>query len=359
MALYEIKQLQSRAATAENMLAQVGQGGQAGKGRKGAPALANVHPGDVVTLLDTDGPGMVRHIWITISEQTPHQLRNAIIRFYWDNQEYPSIEVPMGDFFGIAHGRKVHYDSEFMSVFNGLGFNCWLKMPFRDHAKMTFHNDGDENIEFLFYQVDFTLADDLADNTGYLHAQFRRQNPVPRGEDHIILDGVQGSGVYIGSVIGVRDLYPKHWWGEGEVKFYIDGDSDFPTICGTGTEDYVGAAWGLQTYSARYAGAPLLDVSLYSFYRWHVTDPIYFQQDLKVTIQDIGIAHPDQLREDGISEEHLLPTFGVTDGSAVYYNRSDDFSSTAFWYMGKPIPLPKALPDKEARSVGLEAESSK
>lgn len=347
--------VRSRGATAENPQAQPGAGGQALGGRKGAPAIASIQPGQVKTLLDTDGPGIIRHIWITVFPDRPKQMRNSIIRMFWENNDFPSVEVPLGDFFGIAHGRQVPFESELVSMLNGKGLNCWIPMPFRQHARITLTNDGDDEIPFLFYQVDFTLDDELTAAAGYLHVCFRRENPITLGDDFTILEQVTGSGVFLGTVIGVRDRNPVGWWGEGEVKFYLDGDTQYPTICGTGTEDYVGAAWGLEPFFSRHMGAPFVEQPYYSFYRWHIFDPIYFHESIRITIQDMGIIAVEAADSLGIPEANIYPAFGG--GPHRYYDREDDLSAAAFWYMNQPTRLPSVLPDKRVRSTDLDHSS--
>ncbi|XID96035.1 glycoside hydrolase family 172 protein [Paenibacillaceae bacterium WGS1546] len=283
-------------------------------------------------------------------------MRNVIIRIYWDGQQHPSVEVPLGDFFGVAHGRQRHLITECVGMQEGRGFNCWIPMPFKEEARITVENDSGSDIPLFFYQIDFTVGDEL-DNIGYFHAQFRRSNP-PLKEDYVILDGVQGRGVYLGTVIGIRNLYPylEEWWGEGEVKFYLDGDREYPTICGTGTEDYIGSAWGTGEVCTPYQGAPLIDdeKGLYSLYRFHVKDPIYFQSDLKVTIQQIGAGS----REKAVSAYGSLAStyraVGTEQGSDLcLFERSDDYCSVAYWYQTLPtVPFPQ-LPDRRQRTEGL------
>lgn len=354
--LYELRNLRSRAASAENPRAQVGAGGTANQGRKGAPCIWPLKQGQTYTLLDAEGPGMVRHIWCTIPPGNVDHLRNLILRMYWDGQATPSVEVPLGDFFGVSHGRQQSMLGELVAMQVGKGFNCWIPMPFRSHARITVENDSCSDVEMFFYQVDFTLGDTVDTSVGYFHAQFRRQNPCPMGEDFSILDGVEGRGVYLGTVLGVRSLYSGAWWGEGEVKFFIDGDTDNPTICGTGAEDYMGSAWGLDEVSTPYQGAPLVDHEnqLYSLYRFHIKDPIYFQDNLKVTVQQIGCGLQQKAKQHYGDAFVVHPAAGVAaDSDVCYFERSDDYASVAYWYQelnGMQFP---ALLDREARSKDL------
>ncbi len=359
--LYELRDLRSRAASAENPSARAGAGGTANYGRKGAPCISPLKQGQSHVLLETEGPGMVRHIWCTLPPDNVDHLRNVILRMYWDGQPQPSVEVPLGDFFGVSHGRQRPMQAELVAMQVGKGFNCWIPMPFRSHAHITITNEASSDVEMFFYQVDFTLGDPVDEHTGYLHAQFRRANPCPVGEDFTILDGVEGRGIYLGTVLGVRSLYEEAWWGEGEVKFYLDGDRDKPTICGTGTEDYMGSAWGLDEVTTPYQGAPLVDREhgLYSLYRFHAKDPIYFQQSLRVTVQQIGCGSRQKARAHYGSDLVVHPAVGVPPESDIcYFERSDDYASVAYWYQELPTrPFP-VLPDREKRIQNLAGGTS-
>lgn len=352
--LYEIKNLSSRAASAENPQALPGAGGMAGAGRKGAPCIVDFKDGTSVTLLDAEGPGILRHIWCTVPPGNPLHLRNLILRIYWDGQPQPSVEVPLGDFFGLPHGVQRPLTSELIAVPAGKGFNCWIPMPFRRHARVTVENDSGCDVSMLFYQIDFTTGDELGDDTGYFHAQFRRSNPCPIHEDFEILH-TYGRGVYLGTVLGVRSRYQQSWWGEGEVKFFLDSERN-PTICGTGAEDYIGCAWGLGEFCAPWQGCPYLDdkQGYYCLYRFHGRDPIYFQEELKVTIQQIGYgsgtAAARQYGDDFVRYEAA----GAPPGDDnCYFDREDDCCSVAFWYQMLPSVSFPPLPDRAARSADL------
>lgn len=330
----------SRAITWENRTGDKGAGGKEGANlgptRKGSPCIRGIKPGETATLMDIDGCGVIRHIWITPSERKPAGLRNLILRMYWDNSSVPSVEVPLGDFFGTAHGRAVETNSYYVSVPRGAGFNCFFPMPFATHAKITIENDMPvaKPLSHFFYQIDYELHRALPPNTGRFHAQFRRQNPTVLKQDYVVLDGVEGPGMFIGCVIGVRSLSPG-WWGEGEMKFYIDGDTDYPTICGTGSEDYFCAAWGMGLYQMDYHGCTLNHTDeqfkqpLVSMYRWHARDPVRFNHDLKAAIQQIGW------------------------GKEGLFERSDDWCSVAYWYQLKPIAKMPPFPDRQARSADI------
>lgn len=331
----------SRAITQENPTGEPGKGGMAKGGRKGAPCRGGIMQGNVVTLMDVDGCGVIRHIWLTMPDRDPLDLRNLIIRMYWDNNPVPSVEAPLGDFFGLAHGRTLHLDSTWLKVINGRGFNCYFPMPFRTHARITIEHDIPAKPEMgcIFYQIDYELHTSLPDNAGYFHAQFRRQNPTIPRQDYVLLDNVKGPGCFVGCVIGIRPLEP-HWWGEGEMKFYFDGDTNYPTICGTGTEDYFCNAWGMDLFQTDYVGCTLMEApgenngghEVISMYRQHVLDPVYFQREFKATIQQMGW-FPQGLDE----------------------RSGDDWCSVAYWYQMRPNGALPPLPDRKGRSEGIVA----
>lgn len=355
--------IRSYAATAENKQALPGAGGQANNGRKGSPCIGPFRKDAVHTLLDVEGRGIVRHIWCTIPPGNVVAMRNVIIRMYWDNQTIPSVEAPLGDFFGVAHGRQRNLATDYVGMQDARGFNCWIPMPFRERARITIENDAGFDIELLFYQVDFTLGDELDEETGYFHAQFRRRNPCPMHEDYVLLDGVRGQGVYLGSVIGVRSLLQDGtWFGEGEVKFYIDDDAEYPTICGTGLEDYMGSAWGLREVVTSQQGAPLLDPdhALYSLYRFHGKDPIYFRHALKATLQQIGYGPIAAVRNAYGDKAVIHSAHGNNDHNGTcMFERSDDICSVAYWYQLLPTAPFPPLPgrDERTRDLATEAEA--
>jgi hypothetical protein len=324
--------IQTRSISFENPAGEPGGGGKApsnlGVGRKGAPSR-EIKAGETVTLCDISGTGTIRHIWLTTVQQ-PVVQRGAVIRVWWDDQAHPSIECPIGDFFGFAHGKITPYSSAVHSVGPTGGRNIWLPMPFLHRAKITFSNEGDKPIP-LFYQIGYTLGAEHDADVGRLHVIFRRENPTTEKRDFELLPKRQNRGRYLGAVIGIRNLHPDQWWGEGEIKVYMDGDTQFPTITGTGSEDYVGLAWGLQQAAFPYNGASLVGKEYNSMYRWHLADPIAWQREARITIQQIAW-------KDGLAETR------------------DDWSTATFWYEPIPsAPLPP-LPDFKARTANLASE---
>jgi hypothetical protein len=325
--------IESRSASFENPKGEKGRGGAAsswmGPGRKGFPCKP-LDAGEEVVMAEIDGPGMVRHIWMT-TFLDPHTLRGAVIRMYWDGSARPAVECPIGDFFGIAHGRTNHFANVLQAMQDSTGLNCYFQMPFAQGARVTVTNEQDARMGSLYYSVDYTIGDEIDADTLRFHSSFRRENPTQMTQDFAILPKRQGRGRFLGCVIGVRTRSPQ-WWGEGEFKVYLDGDDELPTICGTGTEDYLGAAWGTGEHFAPYAGTPYIAYDadqrwqkLVSFYRFHVMDPIFFAKDIRVEMQQIGGG--------------WLP-----DGQVNIYERADDWSAAAFWYQdpGEELsPLPK------------------
>ncbi|MEN8227719.1 MAG: glycoside hydrolase family 172 protein [Bacteroidota bacterium] len=351
--------LESRSISFENTTGAPGEGGKAaselGATRKGAPNKF-IRTNETVVLCDIENSGTIRHIWMTgefinfpwIKDEAPGRemiLRNLIVRAYWDGQEHPSIECPLGDFMGFAHSKITSYHSAVHSVGENGALNFWLPMPFTEGAKITLTNESDFNFT-LFYQIDYTINDQHKEDVGRLHVLFRRENPTTQKEDFVLMPKRTGTGRFMGAVIGVRTLYPG-WWGEGEVKFYMDGDTDYPTICGTGSEDYVGLSYGIQNTTFQYLGCNLnfksdstikvrdckdnkrkeMNREYISMYRWHIPDPIYWKKECSVTIQQIG---------------------------CCYYERDDDWSTATFWYEPLPSePLPE-IPSKEQRVTDLD-----
>jgi hypothetical protein len=355
------QQIASRSISAENPRGAVGQGGKALNGRKGEPCLPNFKDGQLYTFAEIDGPGVIRHMWVTVEKRNPHILRNLILRFYWNEQPQPSVEAPLGDFFGISHGATCHFESGFLTNAEGRAFNSYFPMPFATSARLTISNESGEDAGMFFYEVDYTIGDAVDIDTPHFHAQFRRVANTTMYQDYVILDGAVGKGRYLGANLGIVDRYVAcdSWWGEGEVKIYIDGDDPYPTICGTGSEDYAGAAWGIGRFHAREFGAPFIEGKHISFYRFHGHDPVYFSRDLKVTIQQIGndgSVTPLQLRDRPAMDPFIRAGQYKKDYPGGNFERVDDVCSTAYWYQTLPThPFPQ-FPDRELRSLDLVPE---
>jgi len=269
----------------------------------------------ITTLADITGPGIIQHIWITVAETA---YRDCILRFFWDGEETPSVEVPLGDFFANGHGLRYDMNSMMICVNPSGGFNSYWPMPFRKSARITIENQRWEDIVGCYYQITYSLTA-VPEQAGLFHAQWRRSLASRDNPQHTILDGVRGAGHYVGTFAAWTQM-SNGWWGEGEIKFFLDGDTQFPTICGTGTEDYFGGAWCFadRTYSTPFLGYPLFrrepnEVPRHGLYRWHVPDPIRFKNDLKVTIQALGWWPNGQFQP-----------------------LTDDIATVAYWYQNEP-----------------------
>lgn len=330
---YRFSKVESRSISAEN---RTGGKGVIRKG-KGTPCLNDIQPGETVTLADIKGPGMIRHIWLTFPERVPENLRSYVIRIYWDGSEHPSVAAPVGDFFGLAHGRTGHYSTPYLGVSEGKGFNCFFPMPFSKHCCVTFKNDSPDVMNKLFYQISYTSGDEITSDMGRFHAHFRRARP-PRGTNFLMLETKGSPGVYVGAMIGVLPLEPGTW-REGDIRFFLDGDTDQATISGTGWSDWFLSAWGLGIHQSLYAGCtyqvlhPEFGNKYFcSCFRFHIMDPIYFQHDLRVEYQQIG----------------ARPGF-----EGAFSERADDWCTTVYWYQNVTgIPLPP-LPTREERLAGM------
>lgn len=353
--LFRTSNAVTRSISAENITGEPGKGGMAdpkldsgkrnvanaahaarelGKGWKVNPFL-EIKGGETITLADIKGPGAIQHIWMTPTGNW----RFAILRFYWDDETEPSIEVPVGDFFGMAYGEYAQMNSLAVTVNPGSAFNCYWVMPFRKRCRITMQSlyTNPNDIVRIYYQVDYALTE-IPQDAAYFHAQFRRSNPT-KGALHTILDGVKGKGQYVGTYLGWT-VHNNAWWGEGEIKFFMDGDGEFPTINGTGTEDYFCGSYNFenrktkqyQEFSTPYAGMHQVirpdglynATTSFGLYRWHIIDPIRFKSDLRITIQDLGWRH---------------------DGR--YLAQQSDISSVAFWYQMEPHGSFPKLPSKD------------
>ncbi len=346
--LSRLSKASTRSISPENFTGEPGKGGMAtegtgakcardlGQGWKISPSV-NIKAGETFELADILGSGAIQQIWMT---PTGHW-RFSILRIYWEDQDHPSVECPIGDFFTVGWGEYAQLSSLAVCVNPGSAFNSYWEMPFRKRCRITMTNIADEDM-VLYYQINYTLTD-IPEDCGYFHAYFRRTNPLPYKTDYTILDGVEGQGHYVGTYLAWGSNNAG-WWGEGEIKFFIDGDSKFPTVCGTGTEDYFCGSYAFvnpktekyQVYTTPYAGfhqviqpdGAFKSQTRLGMYRWHITDPIRFQRELYVTIQALGWR-----------SGHL------------YLPLQDDIASVAYWYQSLPTKPFPALPDKDYLEV--------
>jgi hypothetical protein len=360
--LFRLSNAQTRSISPENFTGEKGKAGMARLEDKNIPNKANaansakdlgqgwkvnpyirIESNSTFVMAEITGPGAIQHIWMTPTGNR----RLSIIRIYWDDEPSPSVECPIGDFFANGWGEYAHVSSLPICVNPGSAFNCYWVMPFRKKCKITMTNMDDKTMS-LYYQVDYTLTE-VPQDAAYFHAQFRRVNPLPYKDVYTILDGVKGKGHFVGTYLcwGVNN---NGWWGEGEIKFYLDGDKEFPTICGTGTEDYfcgsynfhvrdpntnAGDAYGYREFTTPYSGMPQVikpdglyrSQMRFGLYRWHIMDPVRFGNDLKITIQALGWR------------------------SGGYLPLQDDIASVAFWYQADPHATFPKLPERQMLEV--------
>ncbi len=347
--LYHLADAKTRSISPENFTGEKGRGGMAtleeGSAAKAARKLGQgwkvnpyvrIEPGETFTLGEIDGSGVINHIWMT----PVGDYRLMILRFYWDDETEASVEVPVGDFFAAGWGmmNEPQINSATMAVNPRSGFNSYWQMPFRKKCKITMQNISEKQTT-VYYQINYSL-ENIEEKAPYFHAQFRRTNKLPFKEVFTIVDEIKGKGQYVGTYLahGARKL---GWWGEGEIKFYMDGDKEFPTICGTGEEDYFCGSYGYNdreidgkmyydSFSSLYAGFYEVKdsdiegfVGVFGQYRWHVLDPIRFDEDLRITIQSLGW------------------------GSDGYLPLEDDLASVAYWYQLEPHNSFPELPPKD------------
>ncbi|MFC1735199.1 glycoside hydrolase family 172 protein, partial [Candidatus Hydrogenedentota bacterium] len=283
--------VKTRWSSFENPSAEKGVAATENKGAKGH-AFNSIKAGETKTLLDVKGSGTITRIWMTVSERTPQMLRSLRIDMYWDDAETPAVSAPLGDFFGVGLGRRAPFECVMFTDPEGRSFNCFTPMPFRKAARVTFTNESDELLTHLFYDINLLMDVPHGDDVLYFHAYWRRENPNELGENFTILPKIAGSGRFLGCNVGItaNPAYEGSWWGEGEFKAWLDGDGDNPTLCGTGTEDYIGTAWGQGVYSHPTQGCTIADKDnrQWSFYRYHIDDPIFFDNDCRVALQTIG-----------------------------------------------------------------------
>ena len=337
--LFRLSDAKTRSICPENFTGEKGKGGMAQVCDRGKRNIANaayaardlgegwkvnpyiiINPKETITIAEMEGPGAIQHIWMTPTGNW----RFSIIRIYWDDEKEPSVECPVGDFFCMGWGIYAPLSSLAVCINPGSAFNCYWTMPFRKKCKITIENIDEEKAMNLYYQVDYTLTD-VPEDAAYFHAQWRRTNPN-HTSDYTIVDNIKGKGHFVGTYLawGVNN---NGWWGEGEIKFFMDGDKKFPTICGTGTEDYFCGSYNFdrggqyKEFCTPYAGlhqvirpdATYKSPQRFGLYRWHITDPIRFEKDLKVTIQDLGWR-----------------------AGGRYLPQKSDIASVAFWYQAEP-----------------------
>jgi len=346
--IYRLSNAKTFSIGPENPTGEKGKGGMAvqgaasraardlGQGWKVNPFVV-IAPGQTFTLAEISGSGEIQHIWMTPTGNW----RFSILRMYWDDEREPSVEVPVGDFFAMGWGKYARISSLAVCVNPGSAFNSYWPMPFGRKAKVTLENINDKPMT-LYYQIDYAQTQ-IPKDAGYFHAQFRRVNPLPYKQVYTIVDNIKGKGQYVGTYLAWGS-HNNGWWGEGEIKFYLDGDKEFPTIIGTGTEDYFGGSYNFENqekkqyeeFTTPYSGLPQVirpdglyqSQQRFGLYRWHIADPVRFDRDIRVTIHALGWR----------SGERYLPLM-------------DDISSVAFWYQTEPHAGFVSLPEKDALEI--------
>jgi hypothetical protein len=361
----------------ENPTGAKGAGGLENNGAKGH-SFDKLTAGESKVLMDYAGGGIVRRMWFTVDDKSPENLRSLRLRMYWDGANKPAVDVPFGDFFGAILGRMTTFESHYFASPEGRSFLCTIPMPFRSSARITVTNESKKVVPLFFYDIDITTHPTIADDALYFHAFWSRMRWTEVGKDFVILPRITGKGRFLGTNIGVI-THPDNigWWGEGEVKMYIDGDTAHPTLIGTGAEDYIGTGWGQGEFNQQYQGSLISDRKSghYTFYRYHGPDPVYFYHDMKVTIQSLGGAGKREvlkMLEDGVDIKPVsinsekvtfipllagdkpiaLDDEGLPDGWTNFYRR-DDYSAVAYFYLNAPENMLPELVPIEERCVGL------
>lgn len=359
-------------------------------GRKGAGGMENgtakghafdaIDAGATKVLLDEQGTGMITRIWITIDDRGPEMLRSLKIEMYWDGETKPAVSVPFGDFFVTALSRTAPFQNSLFASPEGRSFVCHIPMPFKKGARVAVVNESSRKLMHIFYDVDFQRLKAWQPSYLYFHAYWHRDTATVVGKDFELLPSITGKGRYLGASIGINSnpAYGGAWWGEGEVKMYVDGDSNLPTIAGTGTEDYIGTGWGQGAFTNNFSGCLIADSKQkqWAYYRYHVPDAIYFNSGLRVNLQQIG--GDDVTKVDSMIKAHVnLQSVSVDNEKGfhqiykkddvvlgegefatgwVNFYRSDDVSSTAYFYLDKPASALPAIQPLGIRVHKLKSE---
>jgi hypothetical protein len=374
--------VRSRWISPENPTGEKGKGGMTNKGAKGN-AFYIVQPGETKTLMDVKGSGIIQRFWMSGTIGKNREQRRAVrIDMFWDGAKKPAVSAPIGDFFGVAHGLLIPFENKLFLSPEGRSFNSNVKMPYKKSALITITNESSSEVWF-WYDINYLEVDNLPESTLYFHTFWNRDLKTTLGEDYSILPKVDGSGRFIGTNIGVigDQHYQGTWFGEGEVKIYLDGDKELPTLAGTGTEDYIGTGWGQGEFSNQYFGSLVSNKEhdIYAFYRYHIEDDVYFHKDCKVTIQQMGNSNKTNIlkmieegaevqpvwfvdkRDSKTKQGRLLEKgnenlFNSSDFPIIStnYYRSDDVCATAYFYLDKPESNLPELPPLSLRMKDLD-----
>lgn len=371
MQLYSVPKGQTRWSSFENPEAGKGIAAHENNGAKGH-AFDKIPARETVNLLNyNEGAGIINRIWMTLNDRSPYMLRSLVIRCYWDGADKPAVEAPLGDFFSCG-SHLCRFENELFSSPEGRSFNMYVPMPFRESARVTITNESDKSISHLYYDVDMVALDEPDCEALYFHCYWNRINKTVLAEDFVILPKVEGCGRFLGTsiVVNANPAYGQLWWGEGEVKGYLDGDTDLPTLCGTGSEDYIGSAWEQGVYINRYQGCLMADRDLrrWIFYRLHIADPVWFKKDFKFTMQVMDGAGVDEIKKLSAANVPIIPVSydiggkfhslyktdkPLPDEGGINFYRSDDYAAVAWFYLDKKEnALPQISPANE-RVYGL------
>jgi len=366
-----------RWSSPENRNGEKGAGGKANNGAKGHP-FDSIGTGQTRVLLDIQAQGIINRFWITIRDLSPEMLRSLKFEIFWDNDLKPAVSVPFGDFFSVGLGRTTVFENALFTSPEGRSFVCYIPMPFRKAAKICITNESKIRLNYLFYDIDYSLMKEWNEDNLYFHAYWHRDSATQPGKDFEVLPKITGKGRFLGTNIGVSaDLrYKNAWFGEGEVKMYIDDDKELPTLVGTGTEDYIGTGWGQGKFITKYSGCTVADDSLkqWAFYRFHIPDPVFFKENLQAVIQQIGGDDLEAVAGYQQSGAPVIPVSINNDHGDMFpfykkdtviklnpnakikgwtnFYRSDDVSATAYFYLDKTSSnLPEIQP------VGLRTKN--
>jgi hypothetical protein len=365
----------------ENRTGAKGAGGQENKGAKGR-AWDTISAGETYVLAEAQGPGIVDRMWITLNDRSPERLRQLRFEVYYDGARTPAVSVPFGDFFAHGVGDMRPMETSLFASPEGRSFVATVPMPFRRSIRMQVVNESAEDLTHIFYDVNLRKLAALPKDALYFHAWWSRDRATKPGQAFKVLPRIQGRGRFLGMSVGLQTnpAYEKTWWGEGEVKIRLDGDRAWPTLVGTGTEDYIGSAWSQGEYVNLNQGAPVGDEATgrWAFYRFHVPDPIFFEREIEVELPQMGgSGKKDVMRLqqqgaplipvtmdtgtrkggfisllEGAQPRPLADPTLPADGWVNFY-RSDDVAAVAYFYLDRPENGLPALPPAAERAAAL------
>lgn len=372
--------IKTRWSSPENRNGEVGVGGKENNGGKGH-AFDSIAAGATIDLLNVEGTGRINRMWITIIDRSPEMLRSLKLEMFWDGSTKPAVSVPFGDFFGVGLGRTTAFQNSLFANAEGRAFQCFIPMPFKQGARVSVTNESAKKLSHIFFDIDFQLENAWSDDNLYFHSYWSRDTATALARDFELLPAVHGKGRFLGVNVGVtaKSVYKTSWWGEGEVKIYLDDDTEWATLVGTGTEDYIGTGWGQGAFINNFAGCSVADPPnrQWCFYRFHVPDPVFFSTSCKVALQQIGGDMKTSVLEMQRAGAPLIPVTidsggkltplyqkdsvtdlsraNLPDGWTNFY-RSDDLSATAYFYLDAPVNDLPEIQTVAYRSAKLSAK---